>query len=74
MKKTNGYAVIDKSLPQRSFRFSVRSNQDILPSSTLSSKYGHFLLQKPQKGNGSDVKLLRKTVNKPVGDITVGLH
>ena len=51
--------------------FSVRSNQDILPNSTLSSKYGHFL---PQNSNGTDVQLSRKTVNKPVGDITVGLH
>ena len=33
-------------------RFSVRSNQDILSSSTISSKYGHFWLQKKQDDAG----------------------
>ena len=37
---------VDKSLPQHIFSFSVRSNQDLLPRSTLSSKYGNFWLQK----------------------------
>lgn len=34
-----GYLVIDKLLPQRVLRFSVRSKKGILPSPTLWSKY-----------------------------------
>lgn len=41
-----GYLVVKKSLPWNVLVFSVRSNQDILPSSTLLCNYSHFSLQK----------------------------
>ena len=41
-----GYFVIDRALPWRVLGFSVKCNQDILPSTTLTSKYSHFWLHK----------------------------
>ena len=41
-----GYLVIDKSLAWRVLQFSVGSSQDIVSSSSLLSKYAHFLLQR----------------------------
>ena len=44
--KGRGCLVIAKSLPQCVRRFSVRSNQDILPSSSLCSSYNHYWLRR----------------------------
>ena len=53
---------------------SVRSNQDSLPSSALSSKYGHFCLQRIQDGGSCNAKLKASKVHKLVGDVTMVLH
>ena len=53
----HGYIMINILLPRRVFRFSVRTDQNILLSSTLSSKYGYFWLQKNQDGDGRNAKL-----------------
>lgn len=45
----------------------LRSNQGVLCSATLWSKYGHFWLKKNQDGDGSRLQ-------KQWGDVTVGLH
>ena len=47
----------------------VRSNKDIFPSATLSSKYGHL---NNQDGDGHDPSLT--TIHhQTMGDVTVGL-
>ena len=51
----------------------------ILPSSTLSSKYGHFWFQRNKDGDSHNakgshkVKASKTVVSKSMGDVTVGL-
>lgn len=63
------------------FWFLVRFNEDrvvavhILHSSTFSSTYGHFWLQKAKMPTAIMSNCnVRTVVHKPMGDITVGLH
>lgn len=59
-------------LPQQVLGFFVTSNQDVLSSSALLSKYGHE--SQDVTALMSSLRPQIKIVHKPMGDVTVGLY
>ena len=66
----HGHLVFDKALPWRVHRFSVRSNQDMLPRSTVFYKNGNHTPTWQNKKATAVMPNLR--LHKPMGDVVMG--